>query len=283
MHVINAVRCSKARIINFVRRCIFLYKHFSQVIDQIRSTVTDGVTIGRPCCAVHDCKGPLPTVKHRYCQNHGDLAKICTVVSCDAKAEPGFRTCAAAEHRKLEVYHHQKGKAMFQLKYRLQRLKVSQTHDSLVTTHSLSQSRLINEEKYVTQKEINPEHLQPPQAQATSEDVNSLSESVLEGSGADDDEDVLLDENGVSSLGFGQDEAAFLNICDGKPDTGNRTIKARFGRARTHNEQLCVGSCGVILGRATFYGSEAPNGVRVCFYSTIYSHTLSLRIHRRFG
>jgi hypothetical protein len=52
-------------------------------------------------------------------------------------------------------------------------------------------------------------------------------------------------------------------ICDGKPEVGNRKVRARFGRRRTHNEELCVASCGVILGRATFYGSEAPNGVRV--------------------
>ena len=123
--------------------------------------VTDGVTIGRPCCAVHDCKDPLPTVKHRYCQKHSDLAKLCAIVSCNAKAEVGFRTCATPEHRKLEVYRHQQGKAMFQLKHRLQRLKVSQTHDSLATTPSQSQSRLINEEKDVTQKEINPEIFSP--------------------------------------------------------------------------------------------------------------------------
>jgi hypothetical protein len=52
-------------------------------------------------------------------------------------------------------------------------------------------------------------------------------------------------------------------ICEGKDDGGNEKPKARFGRRRTHNEELCVASCGVILGRATFYGSEAPNGVRV--------------------
>ena len=50
--------------------------------------------------------------------------------------------------------------------------------------------------------------------------------------------------------------------------TGNRPARARFGRKRTHNEELCVTSCGVIVGRATFYGSEAPNGVRVSI--TIY-------------
>ena len=66
------------------------------------------------------------------------------------------------------------------------------------------------------------------------------------------DEELEIDTNG---------------ICDGKPEAGNTTVRARFGRRRTHNEELCVASCGVILGRATFYGSEAPNGVRVSFYS----------------
>ncbi|KAJ7078210.1 hypothetical protein C8R44DRAFT_896024 [Mycena epipterygia] len=50
--------------------------------------------------------------------------------------------------------------------------------------------------------------------------------------------------------------------CDGKSTKGNRVLRARFGRKQTHNEQLCCFSCGVIAGRATFFGSEAPNGVR---------------------
>ncbi|KAF7294714.1 hypothetical protein MIND_01008700 [Mycena indigotica] len=69
----------------------------------------------------------------------------------------------------------------------------------------------------------------------------------IEGTGADEDEDVEIDEDGV---------------CPDKPSVGNQKPKARFGRRRTHNEELCVMSCGVIVGRATFYGSEAPNGVR---------------------
>ena len=235
---------------------------------------------------MHDCKDPLPTVKHRYCQKHSDLAKLCAIVSCNAKAEVGFRTCATPEHRKLEVYHHQQGKAMFQLKHRLQRLKVSQTHDSLATTPSQSQSRLINEEKDVTQKEINPENLQPMPLQTT-EDINGFNESVLEGSGADHDEDVLLDANGIFVPDGNQEISEKIpNICDRKPDTGNRTVKARFGHTRTHNEQLCVGSCGVILGRATFYGSEAPNGVRVFIFIVCYFVAMSSLmqiIYRPFG
>lgn len=89
-----------------------------------------------------------------------------------------------------------------------------------------------------------------------SQPVASMSPTVAPGSDSPDvagstlhvDEEVIVNVNG---------------ICDGKPEAGNKTIRARFGRRRTHNEQLCVASCGIILGRATFYGSEAPNGVRV--------------------
>ncbi|KAF6742808.1 hypothetical protein DFP72DRAFT_829566, partial [Ephemerocybe angulata] len=63
--------------------------------------------------------------------------------------------------------------------------------------------------------------------------------------------------------------------CEGKPEGGNRTLKARFGRRRTHNEELCVASCGVILGRATMYGSEAPNGV-ITFLKALFPTQRSL-------
>jgi hypothetical protein len=58
-------------------------------------------------------------------------------------------------------------------------------------------------------------------------------------------------------------QAALSQLCADKAASGNRPLRACFGRRRTHNEELCVASCGVILGRVTMYGSEAPNGVRV--------------------
>lgn len=103
---------------------------------------------------------------------------------------------------------------MFQLKKRLERLQVSQTHDSVATEPSLMAG----------------EH------------------DTLEGFGADEEVVSIEDKE----------------TCNGKADAGNRKVRARFGRRRTHNEELCVASCGIILGRATFFGSEAPNGVRVC-------------------
>jgi hypothetical protein len=64
--------------------------------------------------------------------------------------------------------------------------------------------------------------------------------------------------------------------CDGKSPQGNRIYRARLGRKRTHNEQLCAYSCGILAGRATFYGSEAPNGVVVSSYLFIGLHSHEL-------
>jgi hypothetical protein len=45
--------------------------------------------------------------------------------------------------------------------------------------------------------------------------------------------------------------------CPSKSATGNHTVKAQFGRCRTHNEQTLVRPCGVIFARATMFGAEA--------------------------
>lgn len=163
-------------------------------------------------------------------------------MKCEQEAETGFQTCDLEEHRKLELYHYQRGKAMFQLKKRLERSKILQTVDSLSTNPRTTQSRFPKDDLEFS---ATAKDLQPLSASSSDLDVDNNVSNELDVAG---DEDVTIDVSG---------------ICDGKPDTGNRNVRARFGRRWTHNEQLCVASCGVILGRATFYGSEAPNGVCV--------------------
>jgi hypothetical protein len=36
-------------------------------------------------------------------------------------------------------------------------------------------------------------------------------------------------------------------VCPSKPETGNYKIRALFGRRRTHNEQIMVRPCGIIV------------------------------------
>ena len=40
-------------------------------------------------------------------------------------------------------------------------------------------------------------------------------------------------------------------------------VHAQFGRKRTHNEQIIVAPCGMIIARETFYGAEAVSSVIV--------------------
>lgn len=45
--------------------------------------------------------------------------------------------------------------------------------------------------------------------------------------------------------------------------TPHKKIRAKFTRSRTHNEQLAVAPCGMILGRDTMFGAEGVASVAV--------------------
>jgi hypothetical protein len=128
---------------------------------------------------------------------------------------------------------------MFQLKAQLEHLRISQPHDSLsLGSAPHDQARLTaQDELAVTAADLQPQ---------IEENHDIDSNTGLEGSG-DTDDHVLVNSNG--------------ELCNGKAETGNHTLCAHFGHRRSHNEELCVASCGTIIGRDKFYGSEAPNGV----------------------
>lgn len=54
---------------------------------------------------------------------------------------------------------------------------------------------------------------------------------------------------------------------EGARDGGasQRNGKLVVSRCRTHNDQLVVGCCGIILARKTFYHSESVSAVKVSF------------------
>ena len=115
-------------------------------------------------------------------------------------------------HRNVEVKYRERGTAMFQLKSRLERSKLLQTNDSLSLGLHDNPSDRFNEE-----------------SQAADDTVG------LEGMGILDEHVEVDTEGNISS-------------CEGKSEKGNRTLRAQFGRRRSHNEELCVASCGVIHG-----------------------------------
>ncbi|KAL0564244.1 hypothetical protein V5O48_017808 [Marasmius crinis-equi] len=174
-------------------------------LRRLRAVVTDGVTVGRPCCKVHNCTQPLINNRAHYCHLHHErLSENCVVNSCTLKVRPGCRTCSSPEHIALEDYRNLKGKGFFLLQKRLQRVGSQAGEDSLAS-------------------------------------------STL---AAEDEEEI--EEDPVK-----------------KSDDGNVKVKARFGRRRTHNEQLVVCTCGVIAARATMFGAEAISGVKD-FMKSVY-------------
>lgn len=138
------------------------------------------------------------------------------------------------------------GKAMFQLKSRLERTKVLQLQSSIPKEAS---------EKLLL---LDPTGGDGPYHED-------------EGAGLDDEEiiishagdiEAVLSTDAPDATMSGQSDVG----CPSKSEGGNQAVCARFGRKRTHNEELCVSSCGMILARETFFGSESLTNIKVSFY-----------------
>ncbi|KAF8890918.1 hypothetical protein BD779DRAFT_1610685 [Infundibulicybe gibba] len=180
--------------------------------------VIDGVTVGHPCCAVHNCHIPLGNNRHRFCpvhmvsQNH-----ICAIVGCEAQITPESLTCADPGHRAVEKIHQERGQARFQLKERMKRAQVAHPNDALAEEPRIA-------------------------------DINDGEELGM----ADVDDELEEEEFEVEGS---QGEAHRTS------NTKKTKIRAQFGRKRTHNEQIIVAPCGMIIARETFYGVEGVASV----------------------
>ena len=73
--------------------------------------------------------------------------------------------------------------------------------------------------------------------------------------------ELVEDDNAEEDFGFnGQGQPIPV-----QEHTTRKKLRAQFGRKRTHNEQLIVAPCGIIMARETFYHAEAIYSVVVCF------------------
>jgi CxC6 like cysteine cluster associated with KDZ transposases len=214
----------------------------------IRSMVTDGVTLGHPCCAIHECKNPLQSHRMRYCLIHSNKEAECSILNCSNPAQTGFKTCTSPTCRGLEDHYDERKTAMFQLKRRL--LFAKEPLHPVTTTLRPSHSSAANFE--VGQREAN-ELLEDDSAPVDS----------IEAAYFSDDE--LLVPDIVTVPAPNQHFEHY-------PQPTKQ--RSQFGRRRTHNEQLCVGSCGIVIGRTTFFGSEGMENVLVCAKIHVYSLSL---------
>jgi hypothetical protein len=112
---------------HYCNKCMRVFKDGTKVWV----VVIDGVTVGCPCCAVHNCKIPLQNNQHRFCPNDAAQNLICVIVGCNSPVTPDHHTCSGPSHQEAEHIHCEQGQARFQLKECLQHAKVVHPNDAV--------------------------------------------------------------------------------------------------------------------------------------------------------
>ncbi|KAK6993014.1 hypothetical protein R3P38DRAFT_2801462 [Favolaschia claudopus] len=99
----------------------------------------------------------LDHLRDKFCTDpkHHALQSQCSIVDCTAEASIGFRTCSDPDHRAMELHHYQRGKAMFQLKERLQRAKGFAPSNAFPNPTMPSTSRLPTSQDEITATGVN--------------------------------------------------------------------------------------------------------------------------------
>ncbi|KZT62164.1 hypothetical protein CALCODRAFT_418449, partial [Calocera cornea HHB12733] len=184
-------------------------------LKMIQCAVIDGIAIGRPCCAVHNCPLPLTSNRARFCSTHAQRELLCAVEGCNAPRQADSLTCTILEHQALEARYKAPGKSFSLLTRRRRQV--------------YGRGDVLNEE--VIEMELDAEE----EGQPSGVQLDSLP----------------------------------------RKEKKKKVLRARFGRNRTHNEQLIVRPCGVIVGRGTFYGAEALGSV-IDFVMSIFPTLASM-------
>ncbi|KAJ3506212.1 hypothetical protein NLJ89_g6995 [Agrocybe chaxingu] len=226
---------------------------------KIQAAVCDGITLGHPCCAIHDCKEPLEHHRRRYCSKHAKTYEhLCAVIACKADRVPPRRTCEDREHQALEDEYVKKGKAMFQLQGKLKRAGLHVPLDPLSTEEDpapVDDKHGYNPEE--DDYDENPGHEDYNQPSITVEPVAELGHgqetNTPTTAAAKDPKAPPVESAGQPAH---ESQAAADTPAPAEP-TSKHKLKVIFGRRRTHNQQLIMRPCGVILSRATFFGSES--------------------------
>lgn len=254
----------------------------------VDAMVTDGIEIGQPCCSVRHCIKPLRSTQDRYCPGHLWRDSICAVDDCPASCEQGFRTCPIPAHRAVESRYTMLHKAAFQLRARLQQSKVAQPDDSVSPVAAVDEAIEVELDFSGPPPESVPGngctdgtscfintptdlHASPPLINSVNPTVSTNAPLPLAAGRSSPPTQHFPALSATVSLPMtsqgkpGNPESARPHSpCTEKPDEGNgRKLRGIFGRAHTHNDQLFVRPCGIMVERDICYGSETVPQIAV--------------------
>ncbi|KAG1786126.1 uncharacterized protein HD556DRAFT_1449981 [Suillus plorans] len=206
--------------------------HYTEVV------VTDGITVGRPCCAVPHCKNALASTHNRFCSanpSHRQLETICAVDGCDqpvirhGQGDKLRKTCSNPLHMNMEDA---KAVLSWSGKSKTQRMKTAKLNDALAaSSHDHPEDDLpVEDFDEWYEHDESTGNVRLKQASA------ALSMGVVNPS---------LTQN---------ESRHILKVCPSKDDVPKL--------------KLFVRPCGIISGRGTMYHHEAVSNVLILFEKT---------------
>ncbi|KAH9856809.1 hypothetical protein C2E23DRAFT_866135 [Lenzites betulinus] len=254
-------RSGQPEFLHCCDKCVRIFPLPDGSSAYVDAVITDGIEIGRPCCKVRHCTEALSSTQDHYCPSHRSRDELCYIESCNALRIGIFRTCDLPAHRAVEEYAVLQNKAAFTLRRRLQRAHAG--------TQPVDSMHAEPNEEGVVDVEVQEE------VEASGQMGIRISESDTLPAEPEDSDTVQS-----VPLPPGTVETPIVDVgsCPNKPLVPKRTLRAMFGRRRTHNEQLIVRPCGVIIRRATFYGSESVRQVCDLYKQTWPDHSLLPRV-----
>lgn len=224
------------------RKLVFLLDYY-QIADNFKAGLTvsavvmDGICIGRPRCGapgLNPCKHPLKSNRDRFCLDHKYLDGICCIVGCERPVSKEGKTCDDPIHQSVETLKTLKASASFQLKERMKQAQMIPLDGGIGDE---SQTSAVDNDIETEVYEVDETERRV---------VPSMDEPVSQ---------ALMARESLQSADYARNSIT---------TTGKNKIRARFGRMRTHNEQILVAPCGVIIARETFYNAESIPTVVVC-------------------
>lgn len=218
-----------------------------QFIARLTACVMDGVTVGHPRCNKAHCTERLQSTRDRFCRTHSELSHRCAMDGCTHAATTGFRTCEDATHRGYELEKRAKGQAVFRLRRRAEKAAAMALERASGVVDSSTEDGALG-------------HADVPADTDELDDLEVLEEleEVLRTAVPVGSEEVL-DSAEVADILSSTPRVHHSQASKPAEKKAQSTrLKTTMYRKWTHNEQLMVRCCGIILSRATFYESEGP-------------------------
>lgn len=93
-------------ILHYCDKCIRFYEDEKKNQSRVWPLVTDGISMGHPCCSFFRCTIPLTSNQDRFCPTHCHLVNVCSIVGCSRNTVCGRKACDLKEHQDMETAHY---------------------------------------------------------------------------------------------------------------------------------------------------------------------------------